>query len=151
MFDLNQLDTHAPAMAGRPMPILDPRSGNPIYDADGKPVEIVLFGRNSDVYREVMRSVQQRRNERRMRNLQQTEDEIRQDDFEVIVACTKGWNIPMLDGQPFPFSRENARKLWSDRRFNTLFERASRCIVDDANFLAMESPVSSGGPSDTSS
>lgn len=151
-FDLSSLDTYTEAAKGVPMPLIDLRNGNPIYNPDdGSAVTITLLGRNSEEYRAVMRSVQKRRVERQQRGVQPSEDDIRADDFEVIVACTKGWTIRMLDGQPFPFSVENARRLWSDRRFQWLFERASMFIADDANFLATARPGSTGGPSATSS
>ncbi|WP_029311616.1 hypothetical protein [Acidiphilium angustum] len=149
-FDLAQLDTYSLSEAGVPMELIHPGTLAPITDDDGDIVSVSLRGRNSDVYRAAMRKVQQRRTERRARNLIQTEDETRADDYEVIAACTVGWTLKVLDGQPFPCTPENVRRLWADRRFSWLFEQASQFIVTDANFLATARPVSSGTPSTNS-
>jgi hypothetical protein len=151
MFDLADLDTQKLSEAGAKMEVIHPKTGSPVYDDDGQPIYILLNGRNSKQYRAAMRVVQERRIDRRARNIKVTEDEARSDDFEVICACTRGWSLKILDGQPFPYSPENVRKLWNDRRFVWLFERASVFIVDDANFLAISSTDSTGSQSTNSS
>lgn len=142
-FDLNSLDTLTASEAGAEMSILHPRTGLPILKpkADpndprpAQPYAIRLHGRNSTQYREAQRALNERRADMAARGIIRTADEFEQDDIDLLVACTKGWDLDQLDGQPFAFSHENARKLWSDRRFLSLRDRAVKFILDDANFL----------------
>jgi hypothetical protein len=116
-FDLSSLDTRTRAIAGVDMPILHPRTGAPMMREDKAPVTIKLLGPQSDVSRAIRREISQRRIDMEGRGITYTDDDFMRDRQDILVACTVDWTIEDLDGQPFPFSPENARKLWADNRW----------------------------------
>lgn len=135
MFDLNSLDTLTRSQTGTDMPVTHPRTRAPILQDNGQPHTITLRGRNSDAYRDMQRSLQERRADMAARGIAPSREELERDDVDLLVACTVGWTDMTMDGQPFPYSPENARRLWSDRRFVFLRDAAITHIREDANFL----------------
>ena len=135
-FDIAVLDTLTRSQEGVPMPVLHPATRQVIMLEDGRPWTITLCGRSSDAHRSVMREIEAGRADRLARGQQPTPEDIERDNNRVLVACTKGWTTVLRDAVPFEYSHDNARTLWSDRRFAWLRDQAIRFIQDDANFLA---------------
>ncbi len=135
-FELARLDTAARSEAGVSMPVTDLRTGQPFTDEDGAAVQIVLRGRNSDAFRTAQRRIQERRTAILARGASLSREDIQRNDIELLEACTAGWTALTLDGQPFPYSAENARRLWADPRFEWLTAMAVAFIGNDGNFLA---------------
>lgn len=135
-FDLASLDTHTRAQTGVAMPVVHPRDRLPVTLSDGTPFTITLCGRSSDVFRRATINVESAQAERAAHGRVSTPEESERDNVEILTACTRGWTTFPMDGQPFEFSVENARKLWGDRRFLWMREQAMRFVRDDANFLA---------------
>ena len=148
-FDLASLDTRTRSEQGVAMEIIHPKTRAPVLREDGRPVTITLLGANSDIFSDVARRMRDRNSDRVNKGVRVSPDDMRNDEFEYLVACTVDWTIEEMDGKPFPFSRENARKLWADRRFNWLFREALNFISVEGNFLVeaaapAATPVSSG-------
>jgi len=134
-FDLASLDTRTRAQSGVPMQLIHPRDRGPVRTDAGELVTVTLHGRASDIYCNAERAMQERRAERRARGVITTQDEFARDETELLAACTVAWNIPELDGKPFAYSDDNARRLWSDTRFAWLRDQAIGFIQADGNFL----------------
>lgn len=152
VFDLAELDTLTLAEEGVEMPLLHPRTRAAILDEDGKtPLTITLAGRQSDAFRDVLKAIQSRRGELRIRGQEQDGDAKEREDIEILVACTRAWTLKMLDKGPFPCTPANVRKLWNDARFRTLRETAMAFLLTDANFLPPPSSASEDTPNTISS
>ena len=134
-FDLASLDTLTRAQMGVAMPVLHVRDRTPLMLSDNTPFTITLCGRSSDVFRTITRQVEAAQADRAARGAIATPEEMERDNTEVLTACTRGWTPFLWDGQVVEYSIENARRLWSDRRFQWLREQATRFVRDDANFL----------------
>lgn len=109
-------------------------NGLPLTD-DGKTVGVVLRGRNS---REGLAAVRRNGNARladaRAGRLEASVERNEQEFAAVLAACTVSWTFDQLDGEPFPCTLENARRLWTDDRFRSDRERAEEFVSSDANF-----------------
>lgn len=140
-FDIGRLETLTKSEKGVKMELIHPASMSQVLREDGEPVTITLLGANSEAFREAQRQVQDRRATRVAKGAKTTTDDVRGEDFHILMACTVDWTFDKLDGQPFPFNRENSRKFWGDRRFDWIFRAAIVFIVQEGNFLA----DSSGG------
>ena len=136
-FDLTKLDIIAKSEAGTPMMVLHPKDGAPIRNDDQKPITITLKGRNSQAFKAANRVIQERNRERAARGVTSNDEEARQNEIEFLTAVTVTWDFSELDGQPFPPTPDNIRKLWSDARFSWIADQASRFAVNDGNFLAI--------------
>lgn len=134
-FDLADYETRTKSESGAPMPLLHPRTIAPLTNDDGSPTTITLLGRASDLYRDLFRQLQEERITRMAAGIRTTPEDQTIEDTRILVACTKTWNIDALDGQAFPFSRENAQKLWSDARFLWIRDAAIAFMRNDGNFL----------------
>jgi hypothetical protein len=134
-FDIASFDTRTNSQAGVPMTLISIKNRAPIVQPAGTPVTITLFGRTSDVYRDMQRDLQEQNTDKLARGIRPNREERDQDDVELLVVCTKAWTIDQRDGQAFPFTPENARLLWSDLRFLWLRDQAVAFIQTDANFL----------------
>jgi hypothetical protein len=135
MFDLASLDTRTRSEAGVPLTLVHPKTRGPVTRADGSVVTVTLLGRCSDTHRDKSRELAERTAEMASRGIRQSRDEREADDAELLVACTKGWTIDKMDGQDFPYSPENARRLWTDTRFLWLRDQAVNHVLTDGNFL----------------
>lgn len=55
--------------------------------------------------------------------------------FEVVAACITGWENITMDGEDFPYTPDNARKLVMDPGFNWIFEQVLIEASDEKNFI----------------
>ena len=138
MFDLKRLDTRSKSSEGVPMEVLDPRTGRPFLDDDGKKVTITLYGRNSDVFERVDREMKQRAVDRAKYTVGVADaaDAIEADLVDYLTELTKTWSGFTVDGADFPPTQENIRAFWSDPRWSWLRKRAETFSLSDGNFLA---------------
>lgn len=135
MFDLAELDIAAGSDEGREMTLISPKTKAPVRDEHGKPIAVTLLGRYSQAILDLGHVQQQRRIEAMQRGrVGFSTHEQDENNTELLVAATRGWSIQQLDGQPFPFSAENARRLWTDRRFWHIRQQALEHINNDAVF-----------------
>ncbi len=136
-FDIAAFDTRTKSEVGTDMTILRPGSPfAPFLDAEGKPLTITLKGRNSVAFKAAQREIQQRNADREARGIPRTDDDEKTDRFNLLCAVTVGWSFDTLDGQPFPFSPDNVKKLWADERWAWLQVQAINFHSSEGNFLA---------------
>jgi hypothetical protein len=135
MFDISKLDTLSLSQEGVEMPVVNPRTKEPVRGSDGKVITITLLGKNSDVARAAMRRISDRASERAMRGIKSTPEDRERDDTEFLASVTRHWTFTEMDGQSFPCTAENATRLWSDPRLRHLREQALGFVLDDGNFL----------------
>lgn len=119
------------AEAGGELIVVDPLG----RETDWK---INLMGADSDSYMETFRKIQRRQGkelERAKKYRVQSPEQMLEDGIELLVAVTTGWNdkVSLAAGQTFPFSKDNARRLYRERP--DIREQADAYITDRANFL----------------
>jgi hypothetical protein len=111
-------------------------SGAPLYDDEKLAVGVMLMARNSARGLEAIRANGNRRlsEARRTGGVRVTVESSESEMAELLVACTTGWSFTTLDGEDFPYSEANARKIWTDDRFKRWREAAEEFINSEANF-----------------
>lgn len=135
MFDVTKFDSQTLSETGVPMEVKHPRTGSAILDDAGKPVTITLIGPNSDVSRAVFRSIQQRRAEFASKGVKMSDADFDRERFDALVKLTTGWTFDSMGAEPFPFSADNARKFWADKRWEWLSVQAFSFCQQDGNYL----------------
>jgi hypothetical protein len=116
------------------MPVINPDTLEPIIAADGQPWEIEFAGPNHPISKQVQHGAT-RRAFRTLRKRAGDEDpaQMERDAIDNLVKRTLGWNAPVLNGQEFPFSAENARLLYTQSP--AVRNQANGFLNDDASFL----------------
>jgi len=130
--DLAMFDTKTVADLGFDLDINDIRTGAP------SGFRIRVLGIDSQPMQDQMQRYQDQIMERLKQNARSssTPEEIEAKSLERLLIATVGWSEnTMLDGQPFPFSRDNAKKLYTDPRVPHIREQVERGIVNRVNFL----------------
>lgn len=136
--DLSQFDSTVASDDGVLMSLRDPTTGKVLHvsDDDDTPVTIKLLGEDSEKFR----ALAHRRQNTRIRDsvdargrIRITSEQIEDDELEVLVACTVGWEGVDVDGEMLEFSLQNVRKLYA--RFKWIREQASQFIADRSNYL----------------
>jgi hypothetical protein len=79
--------------------------------------------------------VRERRATRAARGIKLTQDDLDAEEIGLLCAATRAWTFAKMDDQDFPCTPQNVRRLWSDRRFRWLRERAIQFVLADGNFL----------------
>ena len=98
---------------------------------DGKSLAgIFLLGADSAACKEKAREIDRRNAEKHGKPSAQ---EMENQTFERIVACTKGWHGLEEDGKDLPFSAAEAEKLY--RKYPELAERVTQFIFTRGNFF----------------
>jgi len=137
-FDLTQLDTQTPADHGAVVELENPFTNDPLADDDGKLVTWTLRGEDSPAVRKVVRRQQDKRNERiqKGRGADLDAATLEGQTVERLLAATITYSDNWaLDGNPLPYTQENARKLLTDPRFSWLVEQLTRAMGDRRRFL----------------
>lgn len=136
-FDFSSLDTKTPMEKAARMTVVDPKTQTPIILEDGQPLYIELLGSDSEAVRSQEHAIQDDRMEKNRRTGRGylTSREVDAEQNEILVVATRGWNIPSLDGNPFPYSPENARRLWNDPRFQRVAQQARIFMGTLSNFV----------------
>lgn len=125
MLDFGKFDLAAQSAAGFAYHVRDPL-GVPM-EHEGEPVIITLAGADSPTYKNRQRELAR----------ENTEKPLDRDALamEMLVACTLGWRGIIWDGEPLPFTPENARMLYANHEW--LREDVASVVLDRANFLAV--------------
>lgn len=135
MFDLASLDSRTRSVAGVRFKVRDPRTATPMRNSVGEEVFVLLHGRNSPIFEQLQQQANDARAARAAAGIELSSEELRQERVDYVAGCTSGWNIEQLDGQPFPYSPENAKRMWADKRFSWLLNEAWAFVINEANFL----------------
>ena len=136
-FDISALDTLTKSQDGVEMPLIHQGTGKPFLTDAGVPLFIRLRGRTSDEYMGAEESIREQRNAIMRRGVQVGQQEADSFGTALLVAATVDWNFDSMDGAPFPCTPQNARRLWSDKRFRWVRESAFAFVANDGNFLAV--------------
>jgi hypothetical protein len=137
-FDLSKFDTATLADKGAAINLLSPL-GDVVMGSDKQPIQFFILGQDSKKFKaDIAEARRQAQTQTKANNkkLKTPEDE-EYDSIVRIAGYTVGWtNNFMLDGKEFPYSQENAIKLYLDPRFQWIYEQINRQIMNRANFLA---------------
>lgn len=137
--DLASLDTVKKSSSGTFMPIKHPVTDEVVMDeATKKPVAICLRGLDSPEYAAAQFRMADRRISKAVKkgrvdaNAMRAED-VYNEQLDLLLDCTVGWEGVQLDGVTLEYNRDNARKLYL--RLPFLREQAQTFIENRANFL----------------
>jgi hypothetical protein len=136
--DLSIFDTKTLADQGFDLDIADIRTGQP------SGFRVRILGVDSEVMQQRIRDEAERIAEamKRDQRLNETPEESRARRIERLVLATVGWSDnAVILGEAFPFSADNARRLYTDPRFPHIREQVERGIQNRVNFL--RAPASS--------
>ncbi len=78
---------------------------------------------------------QQQLNGKKVKVPEQTPDEVLADNVNFVMERLLGWSDITMNGEPYPFNEENARKLLMDRKKGALLQQAIEFILDDNSFM----------------
>ena len=127
------------ATAGAKMPLRHPVTNLPLED-DGKPVCLILAGKDSVQYRKAALALERRYQEdaRRMRGaFQVTPEQRRANELKLLVAVTLGWENASYGGES-TFSPELALAMYEAEDW--VREQAD-AFVDDRSHFVMALPT----------
>lgn len=137
-FQLDDLDTVTVADTGVTVALTKVDGITPLLNAEGQPVELVLHGSDSKIYRDASRAMARSRMERAQANKVQlgsdaSLDMLEADQIEMLARCTSGWN-GVLDskGKAIPFSKQGVIDLYG--RYPPAREQAEKAIMNRALF-----------------
>lgn len=114
--------------------ITNPKNGDPVIAADDQPWKIRLAGPNHAESIKLRNSAigKQMKRERTRAGADLDPSEITEESLESMVKRTLGWNAPIMGGQPYEFSPDNARKLYRSSQFVRL--QVQKRFSDEAGF-----------------
>lgn len=130
--DFSKLDVATTASAGEALELKHPVTGEILQG-----VKIFLRGMDSPEFQNTKRVALNRRLEQSARRGSQapiTVERLDQDNIDIFVAVTIGWEGVELDGKLIEFSPEKARLLYNDRRFPWVVEQIDEFVGDRKNF-----------------
>ncbi len=136
--NLTILDTKTPAEAGMDLHLVDPRSGELLYDDQKEPCTVTILGSDSAKVRAFDRDVEKRAVDRaRRRGAFDNDPEAK---LEVRVnraaIATLGWSDNMeLDDAKLVFSEAEARRFYGDLRFLWVLEQLETAMEDRMRFF----------------
>ncbi|WP_321532265.1 hypothetical protein [uncultured Desulfuromonas sp.] len=148
--DLATLNTAQNADTGIEIEIFHPTTGEPIG------LTIMVLGSDSQAYIDAERKINKRRNEqaKRTRDLSAglDYDQLQAAVTEKMVACFVNWKTadgaPLkLNGTGLESSKDNFRKVITDRGFFWLRQQVQQAMDNVANFLPSSASSSSPQPS----
>jgi hypothetical protein len=139
-FDISSLDSRTRSQQGVKFMLRHPRTNAQLLNEAKEPIFITLAGSNSDTYEAATDAAQLVRADYAARGVTLTREFLRNERANVVAACTMGWNFDDRDGEPFPYSPENAVSLWADKRVNWMLSEAYAFLSNEANFLADTPP-----------
>lgn len=134
-FDLAQLATRKFVEDGKDFILVNPVDGQPIADDKGEWVTINLSGAECSRIKTAVREREKARSQaaKASKDGQPEIDQI-EDQIADLVMLTNGWSANLeWDGAPFPFSKENAARLYREAPF--IMEWATDKVVRRINFL----------------
>lgn len=134
VIDLSTLDTGAACDKGCEIELLHPITRAPLSQY------ISVVGKDSKLFREhVARTSNVERrallaSQRRAQPYEGKSFETQQEEgTELLAACTTGWRNLFYKGSEFPFSNDNARKLYAEQIW--IRAQVDAAIVDVENFM----------------
>lgn len=128
MFDINTLA----AKDSVELQLRHPVSDEALFSGD-KPVQAVLWGTSSKVYRTAINAMQNRALKRGKK--QASPEVMREEGVELLVACTQRFDqLSGPDGQALD-NEDAIRALYKDDRFAWVKTQVDEALADVANFI----------------
>jgi hypothetical protein len=136
-YDIGRLATRKFVEDGKDFQLIYPGTTDPICDDDGKPVTFNLSGAECSRLKAVVRERQRARTEAiasaKAQDKPAPEFDQIEDQIADLASLTNGWSSMVWDGKPFPFSKENAERIYRESPF--IMEWAIERVVPRINFL----------------
>ncbi len=132
-FDLNNLSTAKKSDEGSVLEVLHPVNDTKLG------IKITVVGQDSTIYRSFINKQANSLRQKIMPGRGFMPSSVEKDQEQatnLLVTCTLGWEGIDLDGKEYPFTKENAKALYSNSGFFWLREQVDKFIADRANFLA---------------
>lgn len=101
---------------------------------------IMLLGEDSQTYQQKLAEHNQNRIQRLaarqvgLGGMKFTQDDVRTEMIERLVAVTREWSFKLADGQPFPCTPDNIEKVY--RKSAVIREQVEAFVNERSNFLA---------------
>ena len=107
-----------------------------IFAGPGHPKGIAQRNRLAREELSKQRAVQQQQaNGKKVKVPDRTLDEITAENIDFVLERLIGWSDATSNGEPFPFSEDNARAVLSDPRKRPILMQSIEFINDDASFM----------------
>lgn len=132
MFEISEFET----VDAADMPVKNPKTGKMVMVDKNSPVTIRLAGRDSEIYRRISRYLAHMRAETALADggdASPSDEALENEALDLLSALTLGWTGITANREPYPFSEENARKLYE--RLPWLREEVDRFVGNRANFM----------------
>ena len=136
----------AVAWEGRDFVPVHPLVGTPWLVDGTTPLSFTMLGRWAGICQTKSDEISARVDSRPAGAPPQSPEEVAADNAEYLAVAVRRWTLTHLDGQPYPYTAENARKLFMDPRFAWLRPLLLGFHRNDGNFLAKPTAPSSNGP-----
>lgn len=131
MTDLSQLDTVAAADTGATMTVRHPVTGDDLNGADDKPMTLTVLGADSGEFKRAVSDSAKARKPGKVATIADAERATVDMLTRITTGMSGNWT---WDGKAFPFSKENVKRLYTERPW--LRQQVDEFIADRANFLA---------------
>jgi hypothetical protein len=123
------------------MPILHPKTLEPLVDEEGREAFIELYSRDSAKGREQARRNQIKRLASRQRKKSEIVEITEEEQTDMLVALTSSWHLVSLDGKALKVdcTPDNVRDLYTEPAMAWLRDQVENFTWDRANFLPASS------------
>ena len=137
LFDLSKYDTVKGSEKGARCNLLDPITKEEIRiqneDGSTEPLWIELLGPDSEKYKKENNKITNSRIKVRNKNGTLTSEVLDQENKKLVASVITGWSPKFaIDGAPFPYSPDNARKLID--AYPWTYEQLNDFLGDRGNF-----------------
>lgn len=103
-------------------------------DKEGDPVLYIRFINSKEV-KAIQRDAKNKLYQKLTKRASISAESEERSQYATVAACITGWENITLNGEDFPYSPENAKKLVMDDGFNWLFEQVLLEASDEKNFI----------------
>jgi hypothetical protein len=138
--DLASLNVKEMANEGADMEVLHPVTGKVLTIEEegpdkGQPVTIRLIGKDSEDYQKAAHKLANKRlnSVSKSGKIKVTTEELEEEELTLLILATKGWKGLTLNKEPFSYSPDNAKKLYTD--FPFIREQVSAFITERGSFM----------------
>lgn len=131
---LDDFDTASAANDGAVLEVRSPTTGEVMYWSDGRPWTITLLGADAEKVVRIARQQADRRSQAFVRTRQPASAaSVEKDSIELLVAATKGWDVPLGNGAAAKNDQAEYRNAFT--KYKWLFEQANEFAGNRANFM----------------
>lgn len=128
--DLSTLDTTSAAETGATLIVRHPVTGEDLKGEDGNPMTLTLLGADSGAFKRAVSDSMKSNKGRKDLSIADAERSTVDMLARVTTGMSDNWT---WDKEPFPFSKENIKRLYTERPW--MREQVDAFIADRSNFL----------------